>query len=194
MSNARKSASGVSLAAIGKSTVDYPSEWERSARTLDGIGYHIRPIRSDDQRLEREFIVGLSPESHYERMMCARHEPSPELIDRFINVDYERDMAFVAVTGMPADEHIVGVARYCADPNLSDCEFAVAVADEWQARGVGGMLTRMLFDYARTKGVHKLHGDVLASNLRMLELVHWLGMKTSICPHETELVEASREL
>jgi acetyltransferase len=174
--------------------VDYPSDWERSAYTRDGVGYRIRPIRSDDRRLEREFIVGLSPESYYKRMMCAQHEPSPELIERFINIDYERDMAFVAVIGTPADEHIVGVARYCADPKISDCEFAVAVADEWQARGVGGMLTRVLFDYARTKGVHRLHGDILASNHRMLELVHWLGMKTSLSAYETALVEASRKL
>jgi acetyltransferase len=75
----------------------------------------------------------------------------------------------------------------------SSCEFAVAVTDAWQARGVGAKLTRLLFDYARTQGFHKLHGDVLVGNSRMVELVHWLGMKTERSPSGGTLLEVSGE-
>ena len=181
-----------SSAEIHMSVVDYPANWKRVAHTRDGIEYRIRPIRADDLPRDREFIMGLSQESRYTRMMYTMREPSAALLEQFVHVDYHRNMAFVGVVGELEDEHIIGVARYAADTNGPDGEFAVAVADGWQARGVGATLTRLLFDYARTQGFHKLHGDVLVSNHRMVELVRWLGMKTQRRPDDGTLLEASR--
>ena len=175
------------------STVNYPAEWKRVAHTLDGVEYGIRPIRADDLLRDKDFIMGLSPESRYTRMFAVMREPSAALLEQFVHVDYHSSMAFVAVIGAEEHERIIGVARYAADSNTHDCEFAVAVADSWQARGVGATLTSLLFDYARIQGFHKLHGDVLASNHRMVELVHWLGMETHRQPDDATLVEASRE-
>jgi acetyltransferase len=175
------------------STVNYPAEWKRVAHTRDGVEYGIRPIRADDLLRDKDFIMGLSPESRYTRMFAVMREPSAALLEQFVHVDYHSSMAFVAVIGGEEHERIIGVARYAADPNGRDCEFAVAVADAWQARGVGATLTRLLFDYAHTQGFHKLHGDVLASNHRMVELVHWLGMEAHRQPDDAMLVEASRE-
>src|SRR5690348_15602254 len=118
----------------------YPAEWERLATTRDGVPFRIRPIRTDDESLERQFIVRLSPESRYKRMMCAMKEPSPNLLHQFVHVDYKKDMAFVALIGEPPNEEIIGVARYACDRLGPDCEFAAAVADAWQARGVGATL------------------------------------------------------
>src|SRR4051794_33026806 len=126
--------------------MDYPSDWQRTASTRDGVPFRIRPILADDEKLEHDFIVHLSPESRYKRMMCVMKEPSAQLLHRFVHVDYDRDMAFVALTGEPPDEKIIGVARYAHDRSGPDCEFAVSVADEWQARGVGATLTRLLFE------------------------------------------------
>lgn len=170
----------------------YPITWECDAKTLDGVTYRIRPIRVEDEELERRFIMGLSPDSRYKRMMCSMREPSPQLLYQFVHVDYRKDMAFVALTGDPTDEQIIGVARYARGASDSDSEFAVVVADQWQGRGVGAMLTRLLFKYAREQGIHKLHGDILASNKQMIDLVHWLGMDTRICPDDAGLIEAER--
>ena len=173
-------------------SVNYPADWERTATTRDGVAFRIRPIRFDDESLERQFIVRLSPESRYKRMMCAMKEPSPQLLHRFVHVDYKRDMAFVALIGEPPDEEIIGVGRYAQDCSGPDCEFAVAVADAWQARGVGATLTRLLFEYAHAQGIQKIYGDILADNNQMIDLVHWLGMNTRLCPEDRHLVEASR--
>jgi acetyltransferase len=180
--------------------VDYPISWERTAHTLDGTEYHIRPIKADDEQLEREFIVGLSPESRYKRMMCAMREPSPELVRRFVNVDYHRDMAFVAIVaaaaseGVPPTPHIIGVARYAADPEGAGGEFAVAVTDAWQSRGVGATLMQILLEYARAQGIHDLHGEILSTNSRMVELARYLGMRTHLSENDPAIVEASRDL
>jgi acetyltransferase len=158
------------------------------------VEYRIRPIRADDLPRERTFIMGLSRQSLYNRMMGLMHEPSPALLEYFVHVDYHLDMAFVAVVGQQDHEHMIGVARYASEGDGADCEFAVAVTEAWQSRGVGATLTRLLFEYARTQGFRKLHGDILVSNNRMVDMVHSLGMNTARSPADDMLLEASQEL
>ena len=141
-----------------------------------GVAYRIRPIRADDAERERAFIMNLSPESRFQRLMYTLREPSAEFVARLVNVDQHRDMALVAVIDAAGEEKIIGVARYSADDSGRDCEFAVAVADEWQCRGIGSTLTRLLFEYAAHEGFRSIYGTVLASNQRMIELAEWLGL------------------
>lgn len=169
----------------------YPIAWERSALTRDRMPYRIRPIRADDAARERAFIMELSPGSRYTRMMAAMREPAAALVERFVVVDYHRNMAFVAVLGQGAEEHIIGVARYCED-GLSGGEFAVAVLDYWQRRGVAAALSVLLFDYARVQGIRRLHATILATNSPMIELAHWLGMTTRPDAEDSTLIGASR--
>jgi len=173
--------------------VDYPAEWERSAATRDSVPFRIRPIRVDDERLDREFIIRLSPESRYRRMMNAMLVPPAETLYCFVHVDYERDMAFAALAGDLPEEQIIGIARYAHDPTGSACEFAVAVADVWQNRGVGTTLMQILLEYAHARGIREVHGEILADNRRMIELARWLGMKLRYHPQSVGLVEATRE-
>ena len=159
-----------------------------------GIEYRVRPIRPDDAGRERAFILGLSPESRFQRLMYTLREPSPEFVARLVNVDQHRDMALVAVIGEGQHEKIIGVARYAADDNGRDCEFAVAVADEWQCRGIGSTLTKLLFEYAAHEGFRSIYGTVLASNQRMLELAEWLGLTIEPRIEGQTTVRASRRL
>ena len=156
------------------------------------MAFRIRPIRAADEKLDREFIIRLSPESRYRRMMNAMREPSAELLYRFVHVDYDRDMAFAALVGDPPDEQIIGIARYAHGPTESDCEFAVAVADAWQNRGVGTILMQNLLEYAHAQGIREVHGEILADNQRMIRLARWLGMKLGYDPQSVGLVEARR--
>ena len=94
---------------VSSSSTDYPIQWAHVATTRDNVTYRIRPIRTEDAARERAFIMGLSPKSRYERMMYTMGEPSPDLVDRFVRVDYHHNMAFVAVVGQGDDERIMGV-------------------------------------------------------------------------------------
>ena len=102
-------------------------------------------------------------------------EAGDALIEKFVNIDYHRTMALVAVIGKSDEERIIGVARYAAD-NDEACEFAVAVADDWQCRGIGTTLVPLLFEHAARAGFKTIYGTVLASNQRMIELAQWLGL------------------
>jgi acetyltransferase len=159
-----------------------------------GIEYRIRPIRPDDAARERAFILSLSPESRFQRLMYTLREPSAEFVARLVTIDQHRDMALVAVLGEAEDEKIIGVARYAADDDGHDCEFAVAVADAWQCRGIGTTLTKLLFDYAQREGFRFIYGTVFANNQRMLELAEWLGLTVEPSVEGRVTVRASRRL
>lgn len=159
-----------------------------------GVAYRIRPIASTDAERERDFIMSLSPESRFQRLMYTLREPSAEFVARLVNVDQHNDMALVAVLGEEPREKIIGVARYSADANGRDCEFAVAVADAWQCRGIGATLTRLLFEHATREGFNSIYGTVLASNQRMLELAEWMGLTIEPPVPGQATVRASRRL
>jgi acetyltransferase len=170
------------------------SVWPRTARMAGGAEYRIRPICRDDAERERAFIMSLTPESRFQRLMYTLREPSAEFVARLVNVDQHRDMALVALLGEAADEKIVGVARYCADEDGRDCEFAVAVADEWQCRGIGTTLTKLLFGHAAHEGFRSIYGNVLADNRRMLDLSEWLGLTVEPAVPGQPTVRASLRL
>ncbi len=105
-----------------------------------------------------------------------------------VNVDYLHTMALVACAGH--EDRIIGVARYADSPDGSGSEFAIAVADAWQSRGVGSALAERLFDHARQQGMLRLCASISATNSRMLGLAHWLGFSTVMTPGEPGLISA----
>jgi len=163
-------------------------------RTRDGIEYSIRPITPADARREREFIAAMSPLSIYQRFLYVLGEPSADMIEHLVNVDGHRHMALVATVGAADAEHFIGVARYAADNEGTDCEFALAVADAWQCRGIGTTLAPMLFEHAAAQGFRRVYGYVLAANDRMLGLCHYLGLTIDSRPVDNGLVRAWRWL
>jgi acetyltransferase len=126
-------------------------------------------------------------------MLYTMGEPSPDLVDRFVRVDYHQNMAFVAVVGEGDDERFISVARYAANGD-EGYEFAVVTADEWQARGVGATLSHLLFDYARIEGIRTLHAKILVTNNRMIEFARRLGMSIHFSPEDPMILKASMDL
>ena len=168
-------------------------QWPLVATASDGAKYRIRPISRADADREREFILRMSPQSRYSRFMHELREPSDAFVARLVDVDQHESMALVAMHGEGTDERIIGVARYAADPGGDRCEFAVAVADDWQCRGIATTLIPELFAHAARQGFQEIYGTILANNQRMLELAEWLGM-TVDPPGSGDTVRAWRRL
>lgn len=166
----------------------------RAAQTRDGVAYRIRAIKDSDSERERAFICALSEQSRYYRLMECVQEPPAKLVEQLVCVDGRRSMAFVAVIGERDAERFIGVARYAADDSSGACEFAVAVADDWQGRGVGTTLMRLLFGHAKTAGFKRMYGTILADNARMSQLSRWLGMQMRRDPNDPRMLVASRDL
>ena len=166
----------------------YPIEQVADVKLADGTTLHVRPIRPEDAELERAFVHGLSEQARYFRFFYQLHELTPAMLARFTQVDYDREMALVAVDESGAARLFVGVARYIIIADRESAEFAVVVADAWQGRGVARLLMTRLVDYARARGLKRLEGAVLRANSRMLKFMADLGSTTRDNPEDPEQV------
>jgi RimJ/RimL family protein N-acetyltransferase len=141
----------------------------------DGTPITIRPISAADYDLEQEFVSRLSAASGYQRLMSARRLSAAE-IQRFTNIDHQREMALIATTPVDGRERQVGVARYVKDESApGEAEFAIVVADDWQGRGLGRKLLASLLEAARADGVRRAVATTLSTNEGMLALARRLG-------------------
>ena len=164
----------------------YPSQFTQVKSAPDGQFYTIRAIQAEDGHRLQAFMKALSEESRYFRFISTLSELPPKMLMRYTQIDYDREMALVAVVGPenvvgvtdePPVERFVGVVRYLRNPDRESCEFAVAIADDWQGRRLGSTLMRAIIDAARVKGLKRIEGYVLGSNSRMLGLMRHLGFR-----------------
>jgi len=162
----------------------YPSYLQTHWTLLDGTRVGVRPIRPEDAQIEREFVRKLSPQAKYFRFMHALHELTQEMLVRFTQIDYDREMAFIAVVPLDSEEKEIGVARYVMNPDRHSCEFALVVADEWQKKGIGSYLMSQLMQAAKNRGFDTMMGEVLADNEHMLDLARRLGFSER--PHDED--------
>jgi acetyltransferase len=162
----------------------YPAELETKEKLNDGTPYTLRPIRPEDAAIEMEFVDGLSPESRRLRFQSALRGLTPAMLARFTQIDYDREMAFIAVDDGSGVEHEVGVARYMLLPDARSCEFAIVIADSWQGKGLGHRMMERIIEIARSRGVEEMIGWVLTSNKPMLEMVENLGFKVAADPED----------
>jgi acetyltransferase len=173
----------------------YPAALEAVERLQDGSEITLRPIRPEDAAMETAFITELSDESRYLRFLSLVRHVTAEMVARFTQIDYDREMALIAVRSDPdGREAIVGVARYVRDPNPASAEFAIVIADRWQRKGLASKLMVRLMAHARYAGILSLHGMVLASNSSMLELMERLGFAVSAAADDPSLVNVVKAL
>ena len=148
----------------------YPAALESDVVLRDGTRVAIRPHGPDDAEREIRFVDGLSEQSRYQRFMQHLPHLTPTMLARFTHPDYVRELALVALF----NGEFIAVGRYA--PNADDtAEFALVVADAWQAKGLGRILLTKLRDEARKTGYLALYGNILAANSDMLDLARSLG-------------------
>jgi len=165
----------------------YPSHLITEFQTPDGRSVTIRPIRPEDADLEQEFVKQLAPETKYYRFMNTLRELSQAQLVRLTQIDYDREMAFLAITEEEGREIEIGVARYATNPDGESCEFAIVVADTWQGKGLARRLMGVIIDTARSRGLKYMNGDFLAENRRMIQFVSSLGFVLSPHPEDSGL-------
>jgi acetyltransferase len=149
----------------------YPAELEGEISLRDRRTVHVRPIRPEDAGREQRFFERLSEQSRYQRFMQYMKALPPRMLARFTQLDYDRELALVALW----KDEFVAVGRYAPNPDGTTAEFALAVADDWQGKGLGHTLLERLCDAARAAGYRALIGHILEANHDMLALAEHLG-------------------
>jgi len=183
----RKAGSGFRHMAIHPYPTAIGFEWVAK----DGTRIDVRAVRPEDAEMERDFVASLSEQTRYFRFFYRLHQLTPAMLARFTQVDYDREMALLALTadpGSPTGQKIVGVSRYIANYDGESAEFAVVVTDSWQGRGIGRMLMERLIACAKRRGLKRLEGAVLRANRGMLKFCEQLGFEVHENADDSEQV------
>ena len=172
----------------------YPAHLVSHCQLPDGTDLVIRPIRPEDAEIEQTFIRKLSERAKYFRFMQSINELSPQMLARFTQIDYDREMALIAVVEVAGRETEIGVARYVTNPDGNSCEFAIVVADDWQQQGIAHRLMQQLIETARSHALQIMEGEVLSSNQEMLSLAAKLGFSIASSEIDNTIKHVSRRL
>jgi acetyltransferase len=150
----------------------------------------LRPVAAADAAAEQAFFSALSLDSRHKRFHVGLRELSPMLLKLLTEVDQRQHVAWVVEAREPGHP-VIADARYVHEVQRPErAEFALAVADDWQGRGLGRRLIAHLAGHARRHGVRHLYGDILADNRRMLALMREFGAQLQAHPDGPQLVRA----
>jgi acetyltransferase len=162
----------------------YPASLTSSVTLTSGLNVLMRPVRPEDERLALEFYAKLDPEDIRMRMLTPMKEPSHAFIARLTQIDYAREMAFVALDDAKA---LLGVSRLNGNADGDRAEFAVMVRSDLKGHGLGWQLMQKLLAYARSEGMKVVEGHVLAENTTMLKMCRELGFEVTLHPADRSL-------
>jgi len=166
----------------------YPSRYVQPWKCKNGKAVLLRPIRPEDEQLQREFLEGLSEESMRYRFFYVLKDITHDMLTRFCNIDYDREMAVVAEYSTNSKRRNVAVGRLLIQPGNETAEFAVLVADDFQGVGLGLKLCDILIGIGREKGVKQIYAIVLNENVKMINLGKRLNFSVErLSAEETKL-------
>ena len=159
----------------------YPSELEERIM-IDGREILLRPIRPEDEPQHAAFVARVSPEDLVMRFFHAvRSLPHAELA-RLTQIDYDREMAIIAIGGLPDAPETLGVVRAINDPDETRAEYGILVRSDMQGHGLGLLLMQRIISYCASRGITWLEGEVLMANQRMLGMARSLGFTVEASP------------
>jgi acetyltransferase len=153
----------------------YPNHHETHTVSEGGVPCFIRPIRPEDAPLLEELFNALSPQSVYFRFFGPMKALPHRMLARFTQIDYDREIALIALEESASHEQMLGVARLIRVPGDSRAEFSIVVGDQWQGKGIAAALFQRCLTIAKEQGIEQVWGIVLPENTRMLALGRKLG-------------------
>jgi acetyltransferase len=160
----------------------YPKELEDSITLADGRVLQVRPIRPEDEHGFLDIVESLTPEARRMRFLYPLQVLSHNQAARLTQIDYEREMALVLASsgGLEGAQELYGSVRIIADPDSERAEYAILVRSDFAGKGLGRKLMQRIIDYARSRGIKEIFGQVLSDNTPMLKVCRALGFTTKI--------------
>lgn len=148
----------------------YPREYEREVVIRDGTRVLLRPIRPEDEPMEAEMFKTFSRETERFRFFGPVGSVTHEMLIRYTQIDYDRELALIAETTEGSQKRMLGVVRLIADPYNQKAEFAIVVGDPWQRKGLGSEMMDFMMKIARSRGIHRVYAYLLEDNFTMLHM------------------------
>ena len=153
-----------------KNAVNYPDELETRKTFKGGLEVKIRPIKPTDEDMMRRLFYKFSDEAKYLRYFTTVRTMPHKNMQKYVNIDYTKILAIVAVLQSGHNERIIAEARYAAYPDGKRYDMAFLVDEDFQGRGVATFMLNYLIKIAKERGVEMLTADVLPQNEKMLKV------------------------
>ncbi|EML1986053.1 bifunctional acetate--CoA ligase family protein/GNAT family N-acetyltransferase [Proteus mirabilis] len=158
----------------------YPNELEETFFLRDSKPCFIRPILPEDEPLLKTFINQVTKEDLYYRYFSEISEFTHDDLANMTQIDYDREMAFVAIRHPHDDPEIIGVARAMADPDNQQAEFAILVRSDLKGNTLGHQLMMKLINYTKAHGIKRLTVITMPENRNMISLAKKLGFSVEV--------------
>ncbi|WP_107033949.1 bifunctional acetate--CoA ligase family protein/GNAT family N-acetyltransferase [Proteus mirabilis] len=158
----------------------YPNELEETFFLRDNKSCFIRPILPEDEPLLKTFINQVTKEDLYYRYFSEISEFTHDDLANMTQIDYDREMAFVAIRHPHDDPEIIGVARAMADPDNQHAEFAILVRSDLKGNTLGHQLMMKLINYTKAHGIKRLTAITMPENRNMISLAKKLGFSVEV--------------
>lgn len=160
----------------------YPEQYTETVTLADGTNLRLRAIRPEDEPAWKDLLKRSSTESLWKRFRYLFKEATHEMASRFCFVDYDRELA-ICVEAIDGEQPLlIAVARLVADPDHEQADYGVLVADEFQHRGLGSLLTRKCIEIGHRWGLRQITGETTADNLAMIRIFRELGFEMDYRP------------
>ena len=177
------------------SKVEFPVTTPARRVSVGGLQPSVRPMTEGDREMLKSFFNGLTDHSRFSRFMTPFTEVPSALLKILSNVSSPDHIAFMATVDLGSTTQMIGEVRFViSKQNASVAEFAIAVADDWQGKGLAGKLMRTMEEAARDHGVSTLIGTTLRSNNAMIELGRHVGYHLKPDPGEARAVRLVKRI
>jgi acetyltransferase len=167
----------------------YPKEYISEFKLNDKTKVIIRPIKPEDEPLEGEMFTTFSKETERHRFFGEIKEITHELLQRYTQIDYGREMALIALVNKNKGQKMIGVVRLIGDPFGEKAEFAIVVGDPWQKQGLGSHFTDLILKVAGDKGYRKVFAKYYSDNDAMEKIFTSRNFKISKIDNKTKYAE-----
>jgi acetyltransferase len=169
----------------------YPRELNEDWTMRDGTEVLIRPIKPEDEPMEKELFSKISRQTEYFRFFGYLGEVNHDMLTRFTQIDYDREIALIAKVNENGKNAMAGVVRLVIDANNETAEFAILVADKWQGQGLGNKFMDKIMQIAEDRKIKKVYASVLHANVVMLHMFRKRGFTVK---HEDEQTSYAEKL
>lgn len=155
----------------------YPEEYSETIALPDGTVIYLRAIKPEDEPAWKDLLRRSSTESLWKRFRYLFKEATHEMASRFCFIDYDRELALCAEVIQDGKPLLIAVARLVADPDHEAADYGVLVADDFQHRGLGRLLTQKCIEVGTRWGLKHIHGETTTDNLAMIRIFRDLGFQ-----------------
>jgi acetyltransferase len=163
----------------------YPEKYARQVELRGGTKVVLRPIKPEDEPLWMDLLESCSKESIYSRFRYFFHWQSHEVATRFCHIDYDREIAIVAEAAEGTRRKLLGVGRLIADPDHQEVEYAVLIADAWQKKELGSILTDYCLEIAAKWNLKRIVAQTTTDNTRMISVFRKRGFQINFGSDDT---------